>query len=137
MHPYSLILLYRYMVGGMDPFDLDQLKLPVGAVGKPKSSNRLPRHKAGERFLRGPIPWRWLETAGRLPGKALHVAIALWLLASIKKTRTIRWEPSTAEAWHLNYQAFYRGLAALEGAGLVSVQRHRGRCPIVSIEAAR
>ncbi len=26
-------------------------------------------------FLKGPIPMNWLECAGKLPGKALHVAI--------------------------------------------------------------
>ena len=29
-------------------------------------------------FLKGPIPMPWLIVAGNLPGKALHVGIALW-----------------------------------------------------------
>jgi hypothetical protein len=31
--------------------------------------------------------------------------------------------------------AAYRGLAALERAKLVHVERHRGRCPLVTIRA--
>ena len=46
-----------------------------------RSSTRLPRPKAGERFLKGPIPMDWLSAAARLPGKSLHVAIAIWLCA--------------------------------------------------------
>ena len=121
----------------MDPFDPERLKLPAGAVGQAKPGNRLPRHNAGERFLRGPIPWPWLEVAGRLPGKALHVAIVLWLLAGIKHGRPVKWEPATAATLGVRRHAAYRGLAALERAGLVEVDRHRGRCPVVTILPAR
>lgn len=117
----------------MHPFEPKRFELPPGAVGKAKPSNRPPRHKAGERFLRGPIPWRWLEAAGRLPGKALHVAIAVWHLVGIKKSRTVKWEPSAVAHWRLNRLAVYRGLQALERAGLVAVDRRNGRCPVVTI----
>lgn len=120
----------------MDPFDPERLKLPAGAVGQAKQSNRLPRHKAGERFLRGPIPWPWLEAAGRLPGKAMHVAIVLWLLAGINRGRPVKWEPATAATLGVGRHAAYRGLAALERAGLVGVDRRIGRCPVVTIVAA-
>ena len=117
----------------MDPFDPEHLKLPAGAVVKAKSSNRLPRHKAGERFLRGPIPWHWLGAAGRLPGKTLHVGIALWHLAGFKCSRNVRWEPATAATLGVGRHAAYRGLAALERAGLVFVDRRNGCCPVVTI----
>ena len=117
----------------MDPFDPERLKLPPGAVGNAKPSNRLPRHKAGEKFLRGPIPWPWLETAGRLPGKTLHVAMVLWLLAGIARRRTVRWAPAIAATLGIGRHAAYRGLAALEAAGLITVDRRNGRCPVVTV----
>jgi hypothetical protein len=117
----------------MDTFDPERFKLTAGAVGKARPKNRLPRHKACERFLRGPIPWHWLEAAGRLPGKTLHVAIALWLLAGIKRGRPAKWEPATAATLGVERHAAYRGLAALEAAGLIAVDRRNGRCPVVTM----
>lgn len=117
----------------MDPFDPERLKLPPDAVGKAKPTKRLPLHKQGEHFIMGPLPLSWFAAAGKLPGRALHVGMVLWWLAGVKKNRTVKWEPSAAERWGVNYQAFYRGLTALETAGLVSVERHRGRCPVVTI----
>jgi hypothetical protein len=62
-----------------DPFDPETLRLtenspkfcPDPQLKKP------PRHRSGEKFLKGPIPLLWLIQAGRLPGKALHVGLLL------------------------------------------------------------
>jgi hypothetical protein len=40
---------------------------------KPKRERR----QSVRRFLRGPIPWAWLQEAGMLPGKALMVSLLL------------------------------------------------------------
>lgn len=117
----------------MDPFDPARLKLPADAVGKPKPCKRPPRHRKGEQFLWGPVPWLWLSAAGKLPGCALHVGLVLWWLAGVKKDRTVRWEPSAGKSLGLNRWVVYRGLAALERAKLVAVDRHNGRCPVVTI----
>lgn len=117
----------------MDAFDPKRFELPPGAVGNARPSKRLPRHKRGERFLWGPLPLTWFTAAARLPGRALAVGMVLWWLAGIKKNRTVKWEPSAAEPWGVNYQAFNRGLDRLERAGLVAVDRRRGRCPVVTI----
>src|SRR5262245_50986483 len=50
----------------------------------------LPGPKPGEPFLRGPIPLWWLDKAGRLPGRVLHVAILLWQEAGCRKCRKVR-----------------------------------------------
>ncbi|MGH7135916.1 MAG: hypothetical protein ACREHD_09260 [Pirellulales bacterium] len=117
----------------MDDFDPERFKLPPGAVGKAKPSKRLPRHKRGERFLWGPLPLSWFATAGNLPGRALHVGLVLWWLSGVKKDRTVKWESTAAEPWGLNRWAAHRGLAALELAGLVAIERHPGRSPVVTI----
>jgi hypothetical protein len=98
---------------------------------------RLPRHAQGERFLRGPIPWLWLAAAARLPGKALHVAVQLWHWAGIKRTAEI--SLSMVDMYRqlgVNRHSGARGLKVLEKARLVSVVRHRGRHPIVTILAS-
>jgi hypothetical protein len=45
------------------------LPVPPPAAGL---TRRPPRHRRGERFLKGPIPWPWISAAAALPGKALH-----------------------------------------------------------------
>ena len=98
-----------------------------------KPSTQLPRHKPGQKFLRGPIPWIWVQQAAKLPGKALHVAVALWFLAGLKNRRDVPLSMTRLAAMGVSRWAAYRGLKALEGANLVEVSRHRGRNPIVSL----
>ena len=104
-----------------------------GPWPKAEKSKRPPRHRPGGAFLSGPVPWDWLSAASHLPGKALHVSIVLWRLVGLEKKRTVKWRPSEATSLGLDRHAVYRGLTALEGAGLVSVKRARGRAPEVTI----
>src|SRR5262245_12071228 len=77
----SLIIWEPSPKGGtMDDLELEQFRVatPIRAVA---TTDRPPRccrsRRQTEPFLSGPIPWRWLLTAFRLRGKALHVAIIL------------------------------------------------------------
>lgn len=122
------------MTPAFDPFDPQVNRLPADAVGKAKPSKRLPRHKRGELFISAPLPLSWLGAAGKLPGRALHVAIVVWWLAGMKKNRTVKWRPAAArDIFGLDYMAAHRGLQALEAAGLVRVERRRGRSPTITI----
>ena len=115
-----------------DPLNAKILTLPKSKV-RPTVGTKLPRHKPGEKFLKGPIPWNWLAQAVSQPGKALHVAIALWFLAGVKRTRTVPLSGSVLDELGVSRYSGYRALTALEHAGLVRVERHRGRNPIVTI----
>ena len=86
--------------------------------------------------LRGPIPLEWLSAAARLPGKSLHVGIALWFMGGLQKSRTVPVSNITSLRFGLDRNAKYRALAWLEGAGLVAVERKLGRTPIVTINHA-
>jgi hypothetical protein len=114
---------------GLSP-DPELLRLPTFARAR---SSRPPHHQPGEHFLKGPIPKRWLERAAQAPGRALHVAVAVWFQAGIKKRREIRLGLAQLSDFGLNRFAASRGLTALERADLVSVVRHPGRQPIVTI----
>ena len=76
------------MAGHGDPLDAalraPPLDLPALAPKRP------PRHRSGEKFLKGPVPMAWLERAFVLPGKALHVALLLWFKAGCQRCRTAR-----------------------------------------------
>ena len=93
-----------------------------------------PRHRKGERFLRGPIPLPWLQRAATLPGKALAAGIALWFQAGLTKSARVEFCSKLRNGFGISRQAGYRALTALEGAGLVDVERRRGRCARVTLK---
>jgi hypothetical protein len=113
----------------------DQLRLEDNVVlPSRKSALRAPRHKPGQNFVKGPIPLDWLSVAAKQSGKALHVAVGLWFRAGIRKSNQMRFPMSWLDrVFGVNRTSAYRGLAALEKAGLVSVVRHRGRASIVTL----
>lgn len=117
----------------MYDIDLNKLTLPCALMPVFTDKKSLPRHKPGEKFLKGPIPWNWLTAAAKLSGKALHVAVVLWFTAGIKYSPTIALSGKVLKDMGVQRNAAYRGLAVLEEAGLVAVIRHRGRCPRVTI----
>ncbi len=106
--------------------------LGLGAVGG-LPSHRPPRPRPGELFLKGPVPWTWLAHAARLPGKAVHVGLVLWLLAGLTGKAEITLGSAYLHESGVNRYAAYRALQALEVAGLVRVVRGRGRSPLVTI----
>jgi len=91
------------------------------------------RHKQHEKFLKGPIPLNWIEKAARQPGKALHIGIELWFWSGVKRCRRIALTMSRLSRLGVSRYSAYRALAALERVGLVSVIRHSGRKPVVTI----
>jgi hypothetical protein len=118
-----------------EPFHPESFRAGTGPVpaagrGTPK---RPPRHRQGERFLRGPVPWPWLLAAGACTGKALHVALALWHEAGMARSRTVPFRPARAREFGMSRDTARRGLRALERAGLVSARQVPGRCLEVTL----
>jgi hypothetical protein len=95
----------------------------------PKRNNPVPqkRRQRGRWFLKGPIPGAWLEKAARLRGKSLHVGLAIWFRAGLTGKNEVTVPRKVKERLSLKSDAFRRGLAQLEKAGLVSVVRLKGR----------
>ena len=113
--------------------DPNRLQLPNLRPTTVNPSKRPPRHKTGERFLKGPIPWSWLTAAARLPGKALHVAIVLWFKAGMANRRTVSVSLSGMKQLGVARNTARRGLAALERGELVDVERKPGCSPTVTL----
>jgi hypothetical protein len=105
----------------------------VKAIPIQHPTKKLPRHQAGQHFLKGPIPWSWISKAAQLPGKALHVSICLWYLAGLKSNRTVPLSMERLLELGVSRFAAYRGLKALEEVGLVRVARHKGRLSRVEL----
>ena len=87
------------------------------------------------RFLKGPVPWGWVIRASELPGKALIVGLCLWRLSGAMGKGTVTLGNSELEPFGIDRAAKSRALTALEDAGLIMVERKRGRLPIVTISS--
>jgi len=130
MYPSGALLLSQ-----SDPFEIDALRIAGHdlAALRRVGSKRPPRHRRGERFLCGPVPWEWIRRAAALPGKALAVGMALWLESGCTKSNTVTFSKTRVAhlGWHPH--TVRRGLRQLESAGLVSVDRPAGRCLAVTL----
>ena len=79
-------------------------------------------------FLAGPVKWRWLQLAGQLPGRALHVALVLVFRAGVLKTRDdIPMPLPELKEMGVRRHTARRGLIQLENAGLVTITRAPGQ----------
>jgi DNA-binding transcriptional ArsR family regulator len=76
----------------------------------------------------------WLEAAGRLPGQALAVGLELWHLAGLRRTRRhLSLSTERLARFGVSRHAKDRALQQLRDAGLVAVDRKKGRSPRVSL----
>jgi hypothetical protein len=118
-----------------DTFNLDNLRLTPEQVAKaprkPKVQ-RKPRRVFAGNFVPA-IPLEWANTAGCLPGKALHVALAIWRQAALKRSVTIPLPNGALAGYGVKKQAKRVALLALERAGLIQVEWKPGCNPIVTI----
>lgn len=130
-HPHSL-MSYIGMMSTLNAHNLS-LDQPVSQETLSTGPSPPPRHRQGEEFLRGPIPLMWLTRAAELPGKTLAVSAAIWFKAGATKNRTVKLTGTLARKFSVGRKACSRCLRALERAGLVSVYRHPGRSPVVTI----
>jgi hypothetical protein len=80
------------------------------------------------------LPLEWANKAGCLPGKALHVALAIWRQAVLKKSMTTSLPNGPLAGYGVKERAKRAALLALEGAGLIQVEWKPGRNPIVTIK---
>jgi hypothetical protein len=76
---------------------------------------------------------RQFVEAAMLPGRCLHVGIAIWYLAGLGRREVVELRPNVLRLFGVSRYAGYRALLHLEQAGLVDVERNRGRSAIVTI----
>jgi hypothetical protein len=115
---------------------IDPARLRLTPVTRFATRRPPPRPRPGGHYLKGPIPLDWLSAAARLPGKSLHVGIALWFMGGLHKSRAVPLSNIASLRFGLDRNSKYRALAWLEGAGLVTVERKLGRAPIVTLSDA-
>ena len=84
-------------------------------------------------FLKGPISMEWISEAAKLPGKALHLAVAIQWLAGMGSPTKLKITAKALELLGVSKDAYRDGLRRLEEAELISVERRVGQFPWVSI----
>jgi len=113
--------------------DFNQYRLTGSTVPIPKLRGTGTTSPPQQKFLKGPVPLWWIQAAGMLPGKALHVAIELWYRSGLCKSKVVHFSYQSVQQFGVKRHAAYRALRSLADAGLVVVHRGPGRCPIVTI----
>ena len=112
------------------PEGLRPISIPV------KDSNlgpRAARPRVKGRFLMGPIPLEWLIRASVLPGKAIHVALAIWFLTGVKKVNTVPLSNKLLREFGVDRFSKSRALKRLSDVGLVAVSQRKGCSPEVTV----
>ncbi len=107
--------------------------VPVKRLQLDKVSGSLKAAPKKELFLRGPIPIRWLSSAAELPGKAINLALALWWLHGMAKGKSFKLRGDAVRLFRVSRDATDTGLARLEQARLIAVERRPGQRPTISI----
>jgi hypothetical protein len=124
-----------------DPYSPDSLRLTpeqVEAAAKAPRRRKPPSQHKPRRVFAGnfvpALPLEWANTAGCLPGKALHVALAIWRQAVLKKSMTTSLPNGPLAGNGVKERAKRAALLALEGAGLIQVEWKPGCNPTVTIK---
>ena len=112
-------------------FALPPSTVPVSVkvATKRKPARRRPRYRS---YLKGPVPWGWVQAATRLGGKALAVGVAIWRQSGMKNTPRVKLSLSTLDMG-FDRSSASRALVALERAGLVAVVRAPGCSPLITL----
>ena len=113
------------------------MKIPVKRLRPNLESGQIEEVPQSVPFLKGPIPLWWLTRAAALPGKALALGVALWWLHGMSKDGSFKLTGKALEAMNVSRDAATDGLRRLEADGLVSVQRAKGKRPVVHIVRSR
>lgn len=80
------------------------------------------------------LPVPWLERAAQLPGKGLHVGVALLYMAAIRRSAQVQFSQGTLQRrFHTSRDASYDALQRMSVAGLVRVTPSIGRSHLVTL----
>ena len=84
-------------------------------------------------FLKGPIPIWWLNKASSLPGKAVHVSLAIWWLHGMSKGGPIKLTGKALSHFNVSRYAVRLAIDGLERLGLIRAVRRPGRRPEITV----
>ena len=99
-----------------------------------KKINRLSLPQPGNgKFVKGPIPLNWLRAANTCGRKSISVAVLLWYASALQKSNPVKLSRDVLAELSLSPKTAKRVLDRMRSIGIVDVQFHRGRSPVVTI----
>ena len=101
------------------------------------SFSRQSRIRRGERFLKGPIPLRDIAAAAKLPGKSLALFLAVRHQTDLTSKPIITLPAGLLAQLGISRSAKARCLKSLEQAGLVDVERSKGRAARIQLRKSK
>ena len=118
----------------MPPIELARLRIAPRAA-KAAPGTTAPTASRPSTYLKGPIPLDWLSTAARLPGKSLHVGIALWFMGGFRSPASSRSQQQACASASTAMQSIadWRGSKRQDWSPFT---RKLGRAPVVTINDA-
>ena len=82
----------------------------------------------------GTIPLDWLRRSGEVTtGAGGGLVIALWYRAKCSRNGKVRLTKHLRDRFGVDRTVAFRNLEKLQTAGLVSVERTKGRAPVVTL----
>jgi hypothetical protein len=111
----------------------NDLKIPVKRLQLDRAAGVLVEAPLKKLFLRGPIPMEWLSKSAELPGKTLHLSIALWWLHGMANGKPFKLTKRALDSLNVSRDAAGDGLVRLEQQGLISIVRKVGQRPTITV----
>ena len=97
------------------------------------SPNSITPSKNSKLFLKGPIPFVWLQKANSLGGSTGIVATGLWFYVGINKSRYFKVDSKLDQFASVTRQTRQNAFNRLKAAGLIKLTNHDGSYPYVEI----
>ncbi len=92
---------------------------PAIKKAKASTSDRLPKTRKGERFIRGPIPLTWLQIAAACGDRGALVGMLLWYAAGLNCHHEFKFTPSIRTGFTIDPKTVRRVLAKMQDMGLI------------------
>jgi hypothetical protein len=120
------------MANGRDPFDIEALRIdPADPTLIPRSADKTRKKKWERKFIS--FPWSWLELLRT--GRGATYRVALLLIYEHWRTggRVIKLTNIMAAEVGVSPDAKIRAVDDLEQAGLVKVDKHPRKSPLITV----
>ena len=121
------------MMSRDDPTDEELGDIPFDTEGIATLKARK-RQKRARRFVKGPLHWPWMAAAARCHPRGLEVVLTVKMLSDTSGQHEVELSSMLLKELGIGRETKRRALDALEAAGLVVVDRNRGRLPRVSLK---
>jgi hypothetical protein len=95
---------------------------------QPKPASRL--------FIKGPIPFDWLQKANSLGGSTGTIAIGLWFYVGINSSKYFKVDSKLDRFTGVSRQTRQSALQKLQSAGLIKLWCRHGGYPFVEVLAS-